>query len=133
MNLTVTLISIIRRQQTWLGDPIRKAHRRDLRRRVVQIVARLAILRQINGEFPAELESVLTADGFSQATEELLKDPFTDGELAYESSGDAFILSSVGPNMVQNESGIEETSTSDVDFDPQGSDDDHIWRWPPRE
>jgi len=130
---TDTLISIICRQQTWLGDPIRKAHQRDLRRRVVQIVARLAMLRQINGEFPAELESVLTADGFSQATEELLKDPFTNGELAYESSGDAFILSSVGPNMVRNESGTEETSTGDLDFDPQGSDDDLIWRWPPRE
>ena len=80
-----------------------------------------------------ELESVLTADEFSNATEKFLKDPFTDGELAYESSRDGFILSSVGPTMVQNESGIEETSTSDVDFDPQGSDDDHIWRWPPRE
>lgn len=116
----------------WYVAAPQQAHLRDLRRRVVQIAARLAMWRQVNGEFPNELESVLTVDGFSLASPTLLVDPFNELQLGYERQGNGFLLYSVGPNMQKDGSGFEECSIQETDFsDNNCPDDDHIWRWPP--
>ena len=107
------------------------AHLRDLRRRVVQIAARLAMWRQAHGSFPDDLQSVLTVDSFSVASPALLVDPFNELPLGYEKQASGFVLYSVGPNMQQDGSGFEECSISETNFgDQDHPDDDHIWRWP---
>ena len=107
------------------------AHLRDLRRKVVQIAARLAMWRQLHGAFPDDLQAVLTVDGFSPASPTLLVDPFNELQLGYERQGNGFVLYSVGPNMQKDGSGFEECSIHDTDFsDNERPDDDHIWRWP---
>ena len=108
------------------------AHLRDLRRRVVQIAARLAMWRQAHGSFPDDLQSVLTVDCFSVASPALLVDPINELPLGYEKQASGFVLYSVGPNMQQDGSGFEECSISETNFgDQDHPDDDHIWRWPP--
>ncbi len=125
---------LIRQQQlesSDIFDPIIMTYCRDLRRRVIQIVARLSMSRKIHGEFPRELNSVLAVDGFSEAAPDLLIDPFSGMVLGYESSGDAFILFSVGPNGNRDLRGIEETSvTSSRLSDVDRLNDDLIWRFP---
>ena len=112
-------------------DPIIMTYCRDLRRRVIQIVARLSMSRKIHGEFPRELNSVLAIDGFSEAAPDLLIDPFSGMVLGYESSGDAFILFSVGPNGNRDLRGIEETSVTSSRLGPVDRiNDDLIWRFP---
>ena len=118
----------------WYAPAPQYAHLRDLRRRVVQIAARLAIWRQVHGEFPEDLQSVLTVDGFSVASPALLVDPFNELQLGYEKQANGFVLYSVGPNMQKDGSGFEECSMSETSFGDQNRpDDDHIWRWPPAE
>ena len=83
-------------------------------RRAVQIIARLAMWRQVHGRFPEQLSSVFEVDGFTKSSPELLWDPLANTELAYSSSGEGFVRYSVGPNMQKDES----------------ASDDHVWRWP---
>lgn len=97
-----------------LGAAFLDAHTRDLCRRIVQIIARLAMWRQVHGRFPEQLSSVLEVEGFTKSSPKLLWDPFANTELAYSSSGEGFVLYSVGPNMQKDES----------------ASDDHVWRWP---
>jgi len=116
----------------WYTPAPQQAHLRDLRRRVVQTAARLATWRQLNGEFPNDLESILTVDGFSLVSPTLLVDPFNELQLGYERQGSGFVLYSVGPNMKKDGSGFEEFSISELDFTEQSRPkDDHIWRWSP--
>ncbi len=125
---------LLQRRWAWLGDPIQLAHLRDVRRRVVQIVARLAMWRQVHGQFPDDLQSILTVDGFSTARPELLTDPFTGSQLGYEKQLNGFVLSSVGPNMQKDGAGFEECAIHETDLsDRSRPEDDHIWRWPPAE
>ena len=116
------------------GRPIERAHHRDLRRRIVQIVARLSQWRQLHGEFPKELPSVLVISGFSDAERQLIVDPFTGLDLGFRRVGEGFVLSSLGPNMEYDGEGFEECTTYEGDlWDHDRSGDDHIWRWPPAE
>ena len=121
-------------KEDWYVTAPHNAHLRDLRRRVVQIAGRLAMWRQIHGEFPDELPSVLKVEGFSVASPALLVDPFNELQLGYEKQANGFVLYSVGPNMQKDGSGFEECSISEANFGVQNRpDDDHIWRWPPAE
>ncbi|MEJ7590927.1 MAG: hypothetical protein WKF77_05215 [Planctomycetaceae bacterium] len=131
---THLLVHCIQGRWVRAGEYIQLAHLRDVRRRVVQIVARLAMWRQVHGQFPDDLQSILTVDGFSTAKPELLTDPFSGSELEYEKQHDGFVLSSVGPNMQKDGAGFEECAVHEVDFtDRTHPEDDHIWRWPPAE
>ena len=105
------LLSMIRRPRQPL-QPMR--HGTGPYRRAVQIIARLAMWRQVHGRFPEQLSSVLEVEGFTKSSPESLWDPFANTELAYSSSGEGFVLYSVGPNMQKDES----------------ASDDHVWRWP---
>ncbi len=114
---------------TW--EPIAPTHARDLRRRVVQIVARLARWRQIHGQFPKKLSAVLQVQGFSAATTDLLVDPFSGSDLLYQATDAGFVLKSVGKNMNEETNGFEECSIREPDyFKMNPADDDYIWRWP---
>ncbi len=125
------LIRQLQIESSDIFDPIIMTYCRDLRRRVIQIVARLSMSRKIHGEFPRELNSVLAIDGFSEAAPDLLIDPFSGMVLGYESSGDAFILFSVGPNGNRDLRGIEETSVTSSRLGPVDRiNDDLIWRFP---
>ena len=115
------------------NDFVESIHLRDLRRRVIQIVARLAMWRQIHSRFPDRLQSVQSVPGFSVASSALLIDPFSGEELVYTATNEGFALSTVGPNMQKEEGGVEECSIHEVDNRETRHPDDHIWRWPPVE
>ena len=129
---TDSLTQMVFQKKDWYVTAPQNAHLRDLRRRIVQVAARLAMWRQAHGSFPDDLQSVLTVDGFSVASPALLVDPFNELPLGYEKQASGFVLYSVGPNMQQDGSGFEECSISETNFgDQDRTDDDHIWRWPP--
>lgn len=131
---TNSLTQMLLPKMDWYVAAPQNAHLRDLRRRVVQIAARLAMWRQLHGGFPDDLQSVLKVDGFSVASPALLVDPFNELPLGYEKQANGFVLFSVGPNMQRDGTGFEECSMSETDFgDQDRPDDDHIWRWPPAE
>ena len=112
------LIAYDARRSVNLSHVLVETHNRDLYRRAVQIIARLAMWRQVHGRFPEQLSSVLEVEGFTKALPELLWDPFANTELAYSSSDEGFVLSSVGPNMVKDQA----TTSHEAD--------DCVWRWP---
>lgn len=131
---TNSLTQMVFQEMDWYVTAPEFAHLRDLRRRVVQIAARLAMWRQVHGEFPNDWPSVLTVEGFSVASPALLVDPFNQLPLGYEKQANGFVLYSVGPNMQKDGAGFEECSISETDFrDRSRPHDDHIWRWPPAE
>ena len=116
----------------WI-DFVESIHLPDLRRRILQIVARLAMWRQIHSRFPDRLQSVQSVPGFAVASSALLVDPFSGDELVYKATNEGFALSTVGPNMQKEEGGVEECSIHEVDYRETRHPDDHNWRWPPAE
>lgn len=107
---------------------------RLLRRRVLQIIVRLAAWKQQHGQFPQTLEPLNSLEGFV-VVPDLFIDPYVDHPLLYERTPEGFEIRSVGANGVVNKSGLCEISGcmfpgEDWDHNSRFYTGDHIWHWP---
>ena len=92
--------------------------------RATHIAARLAAWRLTTGEFPKQLDEVLSIEGFPNPPADLLQDAFTDAPFLYSKTSDGFLMTSVGPN------GIDDKPLSASNNDSET--DDQVWNWPPK-
>lgn len=103
---------------------------RSLRRRAIQVVARLAMWKQNNGSWPDSLEQIQALPEFSRAIPELIRDPYSEQPLIYRLTEQGFELRSVGDNgTAEEQGGLVELETSRRRIIGGGA-DDIIWRWP---
>lgn len=109
---------------TWNRIP-----RRVLRRRVMQIVARLALWKQQHGAYPDTLEPILSLPEFPRIVEQLTIDPYSGQPLLYRKTDNGFELRSVGDNGREEAGGLVELESLQLTTE-EGMPDDMIWRWP---
>ena len=107
------------------------ATHRLLRRRVVQVVLRLAVWKQLHGGFPESLEQIVSLPDFPGTSPEVFVDPFTDTKLVYRQTPDGFELRSLGVNGVEDNNPVGEFQPDlPRRMRPDTALDDVIWRWP---
>lgn len=113
---------------TFILDGYRRAIETLLRRRALQLIARLVVWRQKHGKYPGRLSQLESLSEFPTTPDNLFIDPFTKQLLHYHSDGDRFELRSLGHNGTKDNGGWNEVN-GEVTA-PTGQEDDYIWSWP---
>lgn len=101
-----------------------------LRRRVVQIAARLSVWKLRHTAFPDRLEQLQTLKGFKPMGQKELIDPFTGKPLNYSAQNDGFEIRSLGRNGKPDSTEYLQLNKSWSRFEDESFEYDLVWRWP---
>lgn len=101
-----------------------------LRRRVVQIAARLAIWKLRSGSYPRTLSQLNNMEGFAEWTGLELIDPFTGSPLIYSSTNNSFEIRSLGPDAKRDSEEDLQLELKRKSTHASEGARDYVWKWP---